>query len=158
MKNILFYPEAVVNGKNFYGLFKAEEVFEMICSSLISQPKECIQFMRNQPFSDETLDVEENLWLTVAMIVLLMTVGFVLALVVYSRVIKKEMGQKMSVEINKVVENYVTLVETKRNSEVTIKNDEEMRHDAEWDSSILLWQWTRWDLLELCHSFIDDVQ
>ncbi len=131
MKNILFYPEAVVNGKNFYGLFKAEEVFEMICSSLISQPKECVQFMRNQSFSDETLDVEENLWLTVALIVLLMTVGFVLALVVYSRVIKKEMGQKMSVEINKVVENYVTLVETRRSSEVTIKNDGEMKHNAE---------------------------
>ncbi len=131
MKNILFYPEAVINGKNFYGLFKAEEVFEMMCSSLISQPKECIQFMRNQSFSDERLDVEDNLWLTVATIVLLMSVGFVLALVVYSRVIKKEMGQKMSVEINKVVENYVTLVETSRSSEVVIKNDGEVRRNAE---------------------------
>jgi hypothetical protein len=27
VKNILFYPEAVINGKNFYGLFKAPEVF-----------------------------------------------------------------------------------------------------------------------------------
>lgn len=37
--NILFYPEAIINGKNFYGLFKAPEVFEMICNSLTAQPK-----------------------------------------------------------------------------------------------------------------------
>ncbi len=64
------------------------------------------------------------MWLTVAGIVLMMTGGFVLALAVYSRVIKKEMEQKMSVEINKLVENYVTMVETKKSSEITIKNNE----------------------------------
>lgn len=29
--DILFYPEASINGRNFYGLFRAPDIFEMIC-------------------------------------------------------------------------------------------------------------------------------
>jgi hypothetical protein len=80
--------------------------------------------MRNQSFSEETIDQKENVWMTVGGIILLMTLGFLLALVVHSRIIKKEMGQKMSFEINKTVENYVSMVETKRkNNKRKYQND-----------------------------------
>ena len=32
--DILFYPEVSINGRNFYGLFRAPDIFEMICQSL----------------------------------------------------------------------------------------------------------------------------
>lgn len=37
--DIMFYPEATINGRNYYGLFKAADIFNMICQSLISPPK-----------------------------------------------------------------------------------------------------------------------
>ena len=43
---IYFYPEASINDRNFYGLFKAPEVFEAICNSLIDPPSECIKFIK----------------------------------------------------------------------------------------------------------------
>lgn len=46
-------------------------------------------------------------------IVLLMTLGFLVALFVYTRLIKKEVNQQMSMEVNQMVENYVTLTEQK---------------------------------------------
>ncbi len=44
--SIFFYPEATINGRNFYGLFKAPEVFETICNSLLDPPQECIKFIK----------------------------------------------------------------------------------------------------------------
>ncbi len=38
-----------------------------------------------------------------------MTLGFLVALFVYTRLIKKYVNQQMSMEVNKMVENYVTL-------------------------------------------------
>lgn len=29
--DILFYPEASINGRNYYGLFKATDIFRMVC-------------------------------------------------------------------------------------------------------------------------------
>lgn len=105
---IYFYPEATINSKNFYGLFKAPEVFEMICQSLLKQPKECYTFVKNT----DTIDVNDessNIWPTVMMIIALMTAGFLITLMIYTKLIKKEVNQQLSVEVNKMVENYVTL-------------------------------------------------
>lgn len=46
-----------------------------------------------------------------------MTLGFLVALFIYTRLIKKEVNQQMSMEVNKMVENYVSLTEQKPNSE-----------------------------------------
>jgi hypothetical protein len=43
---IYFYPEVTINDRNFYGLFKAPEVFEAICDSLIDPPSRCLSFIR----------------------------------------------------------------------------------------------------------------
>jgi hypothetical protein len=40
-----------------------------------------------------------------------MTLGFFVALFVYTKLIKNEVNQQISVEVNKMVENYVTLSE-----------------------------------------------
>lgn len=32
--DIMFYPEATINNRNYYGLFKAADIFNMLCSSL----------------------------------------------------------------------------------------------------------------------------
>lgn len=37
--DIFFYPEATINGRNFYGLFRAPDIFEMICQSLENPPQ-----------------------------------------------------------------------------------------------------------------------
>jgi predicted histidine transporter YuiF (NhaC family) len=92
----------VINGKNFYGLFKAPEVFEMICSSLINQPKECFSYNKNKN-SQQTTNKGDDLWLTVLLIILLMLVGFLTALFVYTKLIKREVNQQMSIEVNKMV-------------------------------------------------------
>ncbi len=42
-----------------------------------------------------------------------MTLGFLLALFVYTRIIRKEVNQQLSVEVNKMVENYVNLANKK---------------------------------------------
>lgn len=36
---VYFYPEATINDRNFYGLFKAPQVFQAICESLLTPPK-----------------------------------------------------------------------------------------------------------------------
>ena len=43
-----------------------------------------------------------------------MTLGFVLALFVYTKIIRKEVDQQLSVEVNRMVENYVTLADKKK--------------------------------------------
>ncbi len=93
---IYFYPEATINNRNFYGLFKAPEVFEAICNSLIDPPSECIKFIK-QNHEINTKDEGEGMWKTVLLILLLMTVGFVVALLVYTKLIKKEVNQQLSV-------------------------------------------------------------
>mgnify|MGYP003689930497 CR=1 FL=1 len=35
---ILLFPEAIVNNITYYGIFKAPEIFEMICQSLSDPP------------------------------------------------------------------------------------------------------------------------
>ena len=76
-----------INGRNFYGLFKSAEVFEAICDSLIEPPSRCFGVY-----------VEEggSAWGTILLILLIMTVGFLLALFVYTKVIRREMNQQLS--------------------------------------------------------------
>jgi hypothetical protein len=38
-----------------------------------------------------------------------MTIGFLVALFVYTKVIKREVNQQLSLEVNKMVEKYVNL-------------------------------------------------
>jgi hypothetical protein len=45
-----------------------------------------------------------------------MTAGFLAALCIYTRFIRKEVDQQLSLEVNKMVENYVNLVEKKKGS------------------------------------------
>lgn len=45
--DILFYPEVSINGRNFYGLFRAPDIFEMICQSLEDPPRECHSFIKS---------------------------------------------------------------------------------------------------------------
>jgi len=40
-----------------------------------------------------------------------MTIGFLLALCIYTRLIRREIDQQLSVEVNKMVENYVNMTE-----------------------------------------------
>lgn len=42
-----------------------------------------------------------------------MTVGFIVALLVYTKIIRKEVDQQLSIEVNKMVENYVDLASIK---------------------------------------------
>jgi ABC-type arginine/histidine transport system permease subunit len=67
----------------------------MICDSLISPPKECITFIKNTHQID-TRDESEGIWKTILLILVVMTVGFVLALFVYTRLIRKEVNQQLS--------------------------------------------------------------
>jgi hypothetical protein len=93
---IYFYPEATINNRNFYGLFKASEVFEMICDSLINPPKECITFIKNNNQID-TNGTSSGLWTTIFWTVLLLTLGFIVALIVYTKFLRKEVDQQLSV-------------------------------------------------------------
>ena len=45
-----------------------------------------------------------------------MALGFIIALVVYTRMVRKEVNQQLSVEVNKMVESYVTLGNKKDSS------------------------------------------
>jgi len=44
-----------------------------------------------------------------------MTLGFLAALFVYTRIIRREVNQQLSVEVNKMVESYVNMA-NKKNS------------------------------------------
>ena len=109
---IFFYPEVTINGRNFYGLFKAPEVFEAICDSLIEPPSECVSFIKEN-HEDYYIDRTGSLWGTVFVILLVMTAIFLLALFIYTKIMKREMNQQLSVEVNKMVEKHVSLTNKK---------------------------------------------
>lgn len=44
---ILLFPEAVINNITYYGIFKAPEIFEMICQSLEEPPSECFSMVKH---------------------------------------------------------------------------------------------------------------
>ena len=90
-------------------------MFEMICDSLINPPKECITFIKNNNQID-TNDGSSGLWKTVLLTLLFMTLGFLVALFIYTKIIRREVDQQLSVEVNKMVENYVNLAEKKKGS------------------------------------------
>lgn len=87
----------------------------MICDSLLSPPKECITLIKNKD-QISTNDESSGLWKTVLLVLLFMTVGFLVALFIYTKTVRKEVDQQLSVEVNKMVENYVTLAEKKKSS------------------------------------------
>ena len=73
----------------------------MICDSLLKPPKQCLTFSK----SDPVVSVEDStsVWLTVLITLGAMTVGFVVALLVYTKIIRKEVDQQLSLEVNKMV-------------------------------------------------------
>lgn len=85
----------------------------MICDSLIDPPKECITFIQNKD-QISTVDESSGLWKTVLLTLVFMTIGFLVALFVYTKIIRKEVDQQLSVEVNKMVENYVSLADKKK--------------------------------------------
>ena len=95
--DILFYPEATINKRNFYGLFKAPDIFEMICESLETPPKECNTFLKNDRKTTFRDDESKGIWKTVLLILVFMAIAFLVALFAYTRLIKKEVNQQMSV-------------------------------------------------------------
>jgi hypothetical protein len=101
---IYFYPEATINNRNFYGLFKAPEVFDAICDSLIDPPSGCSALSKNNE-----VDQSSSIVGTILIILLVMTIGFFIALFIYTRIIRREVNQQLSLEVNKMVENYVNL-------------------------------------------------
>ena len=74
----------------------------MICDSLLDPPKECITFIKNKD-QISTVDESSGLWKTVLLTLLFMTVGFLAALFIYTKVIRREVDQQLSVEVNKMV-------------------------------------------------------
>ena len=67
----------------------------MICDSLIKPPKECITFIKNSSQID-TNDQTGGIWKNILIALLVMTVGFFIALFVYTRIIRKEVDQQLS--------------------------------------------------------------
>ena len=109
--DILFFPEVSINKRNFYGLFRAPDIFEMICKSLESPPRECHSFLKNDRKETFGPDDRSGLFMVIVKILALMLVTFLLALLIYTRIIKREINQQMSVEVNKMVEHYVAMTE-----------------------------------------------
>lgn len=107
--DILFYPEVSINGRNFYGLFRAADIFEMICGSLESPPKECHSFLKKDKKETFGDDVTSGLWSTILLIVGSMILIFLIAMCTYTQVIRRQMNQEMSMEVNKMVEHYVAM-------------------------------------------------
>lgn len=118
--DILFYPEATINGRNFYGLFRAPDIFEMICESLEDPPTECHTFEKSDRTTTFGEDESKGLWKTIGLILVLMTISFFIALCVYTALTRREANQQMSVEVNKMVEHYVALSEEKSKTHVNI--------------------------------------
>ena len=119
---IYFFPEATVNMRNFYGLFKAPEVFEMICDSLLEPPKECLTFVKSDPVIN--IQDKTNVWFTIFVVLSAMTIGFLIGLYIYTKIVRKEVDQQLSVEVNKMVENYVNLTQKSSSSTNYVKMDD----------------------------------
>ena len=45
-----------------------------------------------------------------------MTAGFIIALIIYTKIIKKEVNQQLSVEVNKLVEKHMNMANKKGDS------------------------------------------
>lgn len=114
--DILFYPEVSINNRNFYGLFRAPDIFQMICSSLESPPKECHSFQKSDHTETFGEDKSTGIWKTVFLIICAMLVLFFVVLFVYNRLIRSEMNPQLSMEVNKMVEHYVAMTEEKSRS------------------------------------------
>ena len=87
----------------------------MICDSLLTPPKECITFIKSRELV-KTSDDNEGVWKTVLLTLFIMTFGFIVALLVYTRIIRREVDTQLSIEVNKMVENYVDLAHSKKNA------------------------------------------
>jgi hypothetical protein len=68
----------------------------MICDSLLDAPAECITFGKNSSHVD-VKDESSGIWKTVLLTLVFMTLGFLVALFVYTRIIRKEVDQQLSV-------------------------------------------------------------
>ena len=90
----------------------------MICESLNTPPKQCNTFLKNDRKTTFGKDESKGVWKTVLLILVFMAIAFLVALFAYTRLIKREVNQQMSVEVNKMVEHYVQLSEEKSRSSV----------------------------------------
>lgn len=54
-----------------------------------------------------------SVWLIVLAIIMSMGGGFILVLIIYTKLIKREVNTQISSEVNRMVENYVAMTETK---------------------------------------------
>lgn len=108
--NILFYPDVSINNINYQGELLAPDIFEMVCNSLVNMPSACL----STPPEPSIIPIPQGSLLpTIALIIVLMTVGFFLLVVVYRRVIRREMQQEMSTQVNQMVSQYIAFYDKK---------------------------------------------
>lgn len=110
------FPEIAVNNLIYRGNIEAQEVFQMVCSSLNSPPRKC--------FSDSEEEPKKSKKGHIVLIILVVIAGvmvFGLGVCIYRKFIKKELTNDMSAKVSELVAKYATKV-----SEQNRKHKEKM--------------------------------
>ena len=102
--NILFYPDVTINHINYQGELVASDIFEMVCNSLNKPPFECDSFV-DQGTEAERLGTSVGAIIFYALLV--MTLGFVAALLVFKHCLKRRMKSNIANQVNHMVSQYI---------------------------------------------------
>lgn len=109
--NIIFYPDVTINNINYQGELSAPNIFEMVCNSLSEEPSACKKEIDVTP--GPIVIPEGSLVPTILLIIVLMSAGFFVLLIIYRRVIRKEMQQEMNTQVNQMVSQYISFYDNK---------------------------------------------
>ncbi|OMJ84893.1 hypothetical protein SteCoe_13875 [Stentor coeruleus] len=110
-RGIFFYPSLIINNQTFRGDLESVEVMTAICAGFKDQPNYCLEYFDS--ISDKNIDNDEGRFnpKTVALIILFSLIVFVVILFLYRKWLRRDMNQRMKIEITKAVSQYIALTE-----------------------------------------------
>ncbi|CAD8191913.1 unnamed protein product [Paramecium pentaurelia] len=103
-------PGIIINHQDYLGQITGANVFLDICYSFETPPESCGNYVDGYIFQT---DSSTNLYLTIAIIIVVMVIFFVLLFCVYTKLIRKEFKESSQAQVNEMVTQYIQFYESK---------------------------------------------
>ncbi|CAD8171963.1 unnamed protein product [Paramecium octaurelia] len=103
-------PGIIINHQDYLGKVTGANVFLDICYSFETPPESCGTYVDGYIFQT---DSSTNLYLTIAIIIIVMVTFFVLLFCVYTKLIRKEFKESSQSQVNEMVTQYIQFYESK---------------------------------------------
>ncbi|CAD8054665.1 unnamed protein product [Paramecium primaurelia] len=103
-------PGIIINHQDYLGKITGANVFFDICYSFETPPESCGNYVDGYIFQP---DQSINLYLTIAIIITVMVIFFVLLFCVYTKLIRREFKESSQAQVNEMVSQYIQFYESK---------------------------------------------